>query len=763
MKISLSNSLPILCIFLKTRSIEELNTLLYILVLFCLVQICYLTSPLVCLLVFIFTTLPGAVFTHFYFSGRLRHSKTKNDNISQFYSQTISKEDRHYEIQDADSVIETEIESQLDQTLSNFTNILIDNLISEWYTSIADNNELQNKSFPHINLALSNLCERAQALPLTQLSTHLLLQGLTPYFASIEHALQDTTEPFLQRLQQARTVHNFESSDYAHPALRNQAATHMYAEHMFDILLQASDLSTNLKDSFLFRSVLRDVISTSFILKLFDIVSKPHFLYQCLTFVFSLQFPSNTTQTRSTTQNVIEKQFIDDVTLETDSLPSLRARNLKAMNRKSKSYDIPDRSSRCLVRKHSHSTKDYTDIGTMIKERRGEVGRDVPQSVNPNSISIFEHELVQESLSSSYYIYSIWVPKVITNRFNQSDACIVKHRFREFEHLYRSLQNSCKELMRGISFPSKLSQIRIGTLSNHFIMRRRMLLENFLKAICVRDLVLQTADVQIFLGISTRRKQDIGKASSVSRVSRVSRAFNVNTSDFPVTQNVEDVVLKLRVFVTKQLLFSDTTESSPVLSLDPTDSSSPSYSIHTHTDDIIPLKQCVDAMTKEFSIARVLRDVTMSVLNGENVESNKRAGELMGEFPFTSSLYLFGATVLRNKQLWINTETFLILLLEMLGDSSTKILQGKMEELNTDKRITTYFEMLERKFFPDGKLHLVKPDSLSPEELNQAKSTACQTIYTFIPDLIKSVIGDDELKKAIAYCLDCLSNQAMNR
>ena len=63
----------------------------------------------------------------------------------------------------------------------------------------------------------------------------------------------------------------------------------------------------------------------------------------------------------------------------------------------------------------------------------------------------------------------------------------------------------------------------------------------------------------------------------------------------------------------------------------------------------------------------------MDILNGEDVDTDTRAGELMEEFQFTSSLYLFGVTALRNKQLWINTETFLILLLEMLGESSTRL------------------------------------------------------------------------------------------
>ena len=51
----------------------------------------------------------------------------------------------------------------------------------------------------------------------------------------------------------------------------------------------------------------------------------------------------------------------------------------------------------------------------------------------------------------------------------------------------------------GISFPSKLSQIRIGSLTNEFIMRRRMLLEKFLKVgryllYSIPSLVLTPAD-----------------------------------------------------------------------------------------------------------------------------------------------------------------------------------------------------------------------------------------------------------------------------
>ena len=105
MKISFSNILVILWNFLNARSIEELNSLLYSVVLLCLILFCYITNPLVCFFVFIFTTLPGAVITHLYFSGRLRHSKITQDPVPQFYSQTSSKE-WNYEIEDVDSVLE---------------------------------------------------------------------------------------------------------------------------------------------------------------------------------------------------------------------------------------------------------------------------------------------------------------------------------------------------------------------------------------------------------------------------------------------------------------------------------------------------------------------------------------------------------------------------------------------------------------------------------------------------------------------------------
>lgn len=108
MKISFSNLLVILWNFLNARSIQELNSLLYSVVLICLVLVCYVTNPLVCLFVFIFTTLPGALITHLYFSGKLRHSKYTQDSDLQFYSQTSSKE-FYDEIEDADSVMEAGI------------------------------------------------------------------------------------------------------------------------------------------------------------------------------------------------------------------------------------------------------------------------------------------------------------------------------------------------------------------------------------------------------------------------------------------------------------------------------------------------------------------------------------------------------------------------------------------------------------------------------------------------------------------------------
>ena len=224
-----------------------------------------------------------------------------------------------------------------------------------------------------------------------------------------------------------------------------------YAEHIFDLLLQASDLSSNLKDSFLFRSVLRDVISTSFILKLFDIISKPHFLYQCLTFVFSLQLPTESNSAKLPTQlshNIIGKESVDDIITDTESMPSLRARNLKGLGKKSKSYDIPDRTSRCLVKKHSQTTLDTTAPGTraiFAGARRG-VGRDVPLSANPNSISIFDHELVHESLSSSYYVYSIWVSLIYLSDSNAM-GILIQHDLDRGNKVFTGFSNSLKNLI----------------------------------------------------------------------------------------------------------------------------------------------------------------------------------------------------------------------------------------------------------------------------------------------------------------------------
>ena len=64
-----------------------------------------------------------------------------------------------------------------------------------------------------------------------------------------------------------------------------------------------------------------------------------------------------------------------------------------------------------------------------------------------------------------------------------------------------------------------------------------------------------------------------------------------------------------------------------------------------------------------------------------------------------------------------------------------RTLEEKMEELNTNSRMCVYFEMLERKFFPDGRLHLVNSNTNSPEELSQAKNAACTAIFKFIPGM----------------------------
>ena len=141
--------------------------------------------------------------------------------------------------------------------------------------------------------------------------------------------------------------------------------------------------------------------------------------------------------------------------------------------------------------------------------------------------------------------------------------------------------------------------------------------------------------------------------------------------------------------MTKQLLSSaDASDSllSPTQTLDATeynasdavqnaDNTSPEITCKTDTEDSIPLKPHSDKEKELLSLTRQMCRVTLDILNGADVDTVTRAGELMEEFPFTSSLYLFGVTALRNKQLWINTETFLILLLEMLGESSTRLVR----------------------------------------------------------------------------------------
>ena len=56
-----------------------------------------------------------------------------------------------------------------------------------------------------------------------------------------------------------------------------------------------------------------------------------------------------------------------------------------------------------------------------------------------------------------------------------------------------------------------------------------------------------------------------------------------------------------------------------------------------------------------------------------------------------------------------------------------------MDELNTDKRLSVYFQMLEREFFPEGKLTLVSSNPVTHEELKQTKSAACDAIFKFLP------------------------------
>ena len=105
-----SNSLSFFWKFLNSRSVEDVNRLIYLAVLVCLVVFCYYTNPLVCLFVFISTTLPGAVFTHFYFSGKLLNYFRRETNripISQFNPKSVPEELQHLSSQKSDSLNET--------------------------------------------------------------------------------------------------------------------------------------------------------------------------------------------------------------------------------------------------------------------------------------------------------------------------------------------------------------------------------------------------------------------------------------------------------------------------------------------------------------------------------------------------------------------------------------------------------------------------------------------------------------------------------
>ena len=62
---------PVLLKFLNSRSTEYVSKLIYALILISLAVICYFTNPIFCLCYFVFTTIPGALLSHLYFSGRL--------------------------------------------------------------------------------------------------------------------------------------------------------------------------------------------------------------------------------------------------------------------------------------------------------------------------------------------------------------------------------------------------------------------------------------------------------------------------------------------------------------------------------------------------------------------------------------------------------------------------------------------------------------------------------------------------------------------
>ena len=329
--------------------------------------------------------------------------------------------------------------------------VLLDNIIDmfvlKWHSDIT-----KSKSFPRL--------VRSELVDVINLAYYRC--GLVNKYDTVQYIM----DLYLVRLQEVsdQTPHTF--TQIQHSAAQSEQAQDEYVRATCDLLMRVLLSKVNYECEAL-RVVLREILSTQLLNRLFELFSEPSFLYECI--VELVETPSDEEEFSSISDD--DKEFL---------------RNRHADK---KCYEI--------ICDEVDNSEDVTTIQfASLDHSPGE---------RSNKFRIPKVRLFGEGISrfAVYVIeYSdhLWGPKTdeeITIR-------LVGRRFKEFAALHERLlkDKATKAIAKKINFPSKepLSSFPFNRLDKEFLTSRRDLFTQYLNEICQHPEVFEGDNIKEFIG-----------------------------------------------------------------------------------------------------------------------------------------------------------------------------------------------------------------------------------------------------------------------
>lgn len=786
-------------LYLHNYSAINLTDGLMCTLIICIIYSFWLTfDPIVTLFCFMFTIL-GAVFVQLYFScfsirslrdvTDIQNQPTDTNNCEMSpptdSPDMVSNKESHTVSSDADS---------LGKTLNYASFVLTNNFIASWYGSVSDSTDFIEHVSPLILIALQNVCKRTQSIQVSKLIPLVLEDGLVKFLQSVEESVHLTinssnkdnfAEDLLKNVLLEKTFTSFEASKFAHNALRYKNSLHKYIENIFDILFLASGLSFKAKQSDVFHYFLRDVLSTNIFERIISVFSQPHVLFHLINLIIDdlMQTISivESPNVKKTARLSVSYNFCDyspDYSTHDNYFsdkPIYTIPNSRGLYKESNQLDdkfIEFNLHKQATRPVNTSNSSYKTYHS--RALKGVTSHSESKLVETESIKITHFDLISSQPGLPYYVYYIQIQISFIQRYvNDCNFTqdTIPRRFREFAQLHQILKSKYRSYYKGITFPSKFALF--ANMSKELLLKRKLLLQQYLQSLCTRDKLVKSPEFQDFLGLGS------GANSSLDE-SYKGQLYMGRQLDQEIALTFEDIDLKFSLFITGCLDpnydFLLNSSSTTISKLDSDiDSEQNSGNFSTGLPDETHSNRNSLANTHEFSLpddnicSPNLYQQNIRMLY-EMLKSNKTDCALLINhyiklFPLSTALYKFGVTVLRNKLLWVNREAFFIFMLSHIGEDNEEHLRNKLHSILEEDNLKILIQVLLQKYFPDGVFSCYLLQTPSPTDslsLKLLKSKTCDKIFNFIPDSVKKLVGEGEIRIAIQSFLDCLSNEKIN-